>query len=276
VPVYFTIQPGGANVQGTGARLVYPNYTDETPGTRIEFWRYRPEAGWYVYGKGTVSPDGKQIVPDAGVVIREFNGAMVLAPGPEPPEGPSPGDDGAKAGEPVDLATGLFVFAKTDLALPDVLPLALTRTYRTRDTRSRAFGIGATHAYEMFVVGSRDPWTFIELILPDGGRIRYNRPAGTPAGCCSFDDPRGLRAYGHADAVLQVHDLLERQRLESHPARRDRLHLPGSIQCDDSAEVGRDPDPGSLWERDQPLPRRRHRESAVRPLAQRPLDQTHL
>src|SRR5688500_12363143 len=35
-PVYFTIQPGGAYVSGQGAYLVYPNLSDETPGTRMD------------------------------------------------------------------------------------------------------------------------------------------------------------------------------------------------------------------------------------------------
>lgn len=43
--------------------------------------------------------------------------------------------------------------AETDLALPDVVPIALTRTYRQADSRSRAFGIGASHPYDMFLGG---------------------------------------------------------------------------------------------------------------------------
>jgi hypothetical protein len=53
VPIYFTIQPGGATVQvrgygsgyANGARLIYPNYRQEPPGKRINFWHYDPEAG---------------------------------------------------------------------------------------------------------------------------------------------------------------------------------------------------------------------------------------
>src|SRR6185369_15738148 len=42
VPVYFTIQPGGAYLQGLnaqsskGARLIYPNFTNSAPGSRID------------------------------------------------------------------------------------------------------------------------------------------------------------------------------------------------------------------------------------------------
>jgi hypothetical protein len=68
-----------------------------------------------------------------------------------------------------------LVGEKTDLLLPDVLPIVLTRTYRLRDTVSRPFGLGATHPYEMFLVGDTYPYTYVDLILPDGSRVHYDR-----------------------------------------------------------------------------------------------------
>src|SRR6185369_2030549 len=59
VPVYFTIQPGGAYVRTSGvgpkgAWLVYPNYRHGTGGQRMQFFHYDPDIkGWYVYGMGT-------------------------------------------------------------------------------------------------------------------------------------------------------------------------------------------------------------------------------
>jgi hypothetical protein len=77
----------------------------------------------------------------------------------------------------VDLGTGLFVLTAADLQLPDVLPISLQRTYRQNDTVSRSFGIGATHPYDMFLVGAAFPsaYTYQELILPDGARVHYDR-----------------------------------------------------------------------------------------------------
>ena len=177
VPVFFTIQPGGAQVIPPRARLIYPNFTSSRPGTRIDFWNYDPtEKGWYIYGQGTVSPDAKQIIPDPGVVIYEFSGAMVSNPSNAPTDGPpggSPPKD--KDGEPVDLSTGLFVYQRNDLVLPDTIPISLTRTYRQSDTVSRPFGIGMTHPYEIFMIGDTRPYTYQELILPDGARIHYDR-----------------------------------------------------------------------------------------------------
>jgi RHS repeat-associated protein len=182
VPLYFTIQPGSGYVEvqnsaePDGAWLVYPNAKDALPGTPFDFWNYDPDQkGWYIYGEGKVQPDGERIVPNPGVVIYEFTGAMVALPSDAPPNGPAPGNPNTNDGDPVDLGTGLFVLNKTDLFLPDIIPIALTRTYRPGDARSRGFGIGSTHPYDIFLVGDSSPFTFADLILPNGGRIHYQR-----------------------------------------------------------------------------------------------------
>ncbi len=182
VPVYFTIQPGSGYVDvqnpagPQGAWLVYPNAKNARSGTRFDFWNYDPDQkGWYIYGKGTVQSNGKQVVPDPDVVIYEFTGAMVAPPGLAPNQGPAPGNADSNDGDPIDLGTGLFVLNKTDLFLPDVIPINLTRTYRPDDSVSRAFGIGMTHPYDIFLIGDTLPWTFTDLVLPDGGRIHYQR-----------------------------------------------------------------------------------------------------
>ena len=219
VPVFASIQPGGARVIPPRAKLIYPNYTASRPGTRIDFWTYDPEEkGWYVYGQGTVTPNGKQIVPDAGVVIYEFSGIMIGnestkvpdksgsgsrgggtcgmtglgcggggnngtpgtagKPGANTPKGGGGGSKPAapngKGGEPIDLSSGLFIASDTDIYLPDTLPISIIRTYRTLDTVSRAFGIGATMSYDMFLTSTNN-YQQADLILPDGGKIHYTR-----------------------------------------------------------------------------------------------------
>src|SRR5262249_51610046 len=62
VPVYFTIQPGGAYVESraetNGAWLVYPNYRQAAPGQLVQFFHYDPEEkDWFVYGIGAVTRD---------------------------------------------------------------------------------------------------------------------------------------------------------------------------------------------------------------------------
>jgi YD repeat-containing protein len=86
--------------------------------------------------------------------------------------------DGSGDGDPVDLGTGLFVLQKTDLFLPDTFPVALTRIYRNEDKISRSFGIGMSHPYALFPKWVRG-FEEADVILPDGGRIRYTRVSGT-------------------------------------------------------------------------------------------------
>jgi RHS repeat-associated protein len=171
-PMYFTVQPGGAYIEPYGARIIYPNVTDEPPGTRINFWNYDPEGqGWYIYGRGTVSQDRKQVVPDEGVVIYELMGASIGAFDPAPAEGDEDDD-----GDPVDLGTGLFVLKKTDLILPDVLPVTLARTHRRGGVLqgARPFGIGSNHPYELFLLPDTQDQE-VDLILPDGAKVHYTR-----------------------------------------------------------------------------------------------------
>ena len=184
VPIYFTIQPGGSWLQMTnpngpkGAQLIYPNTYHSPPGIVYDFWNYNPMGqGWYVYGLGKVSPDGLHIIPNPGVHIYGFTGAMV-GDANAPVNGPPACDGGAHGptppfcGDPIDLSTGHFVHRETDLVLPDVIPLTLTRTYRQNDPYSRAFGIGTTHTYDIFA-WTPGPDSDFYLILQDGSRIRF-------------------------------------------------------------------------------------------------------
>jgi RHS repeat-associated protein len=100
--------------------------------------------------------------------------------------GPNPGGEGVKScskgpecskGDPVNLATGIYAMTKTDLTIPDVLPINVTRTYRQNDPNSRAFGIGSDLPYNWFFY-STNMWFETDVVLPDGQRIRYNCIAG--------------------------------------------------------------------------------------------------
>lgn len=176
-PLYFTVQPGGSYIHGQGVRITYPNITWDAPGTRFDFWHYEPEdTGWYVYGMGSVTPDQKQVQPDPGVFIYEFTGSSMAQPPAPPVESPAPGGcsmgSDPEDGDPVDCSTGIFLDRNTDMVLPDVQSIALVRTYRTRDSTSRSFGIGASHSYDLRVWLQNDE---VFVILPDGAKIRYSR-----------------------------------------------------------------------------------------------------
>jgi RHS repeat-associated protein len=178
-PVYFTVQPGGSYVFPKGARIIYPNYTDLPARQRVEFWNYDPEErGWHIYGYGRVSSDRKQVIPDAGVMVYNFAGAMFNPANTPPADGPPPGAC-SQAGDPVDCSTGLFLNTQTDLRLADIIPLEFARTYRSNDAVSRAFGIGSSSSYDLYL-WSAEQYQKVDLVMPDGGRMHYKRvSAGT-------------------------------------------------------------------------------------------------
>jgi RHS repeat-associated protein len=189
VPVYFTVQPGRAYLS-KGARFVYPNWAGLAPGQRVDFWNYDPEdRGWYVYGRGTVTPDGEQVAPDPGVRVWEFSGAMATSGATPPPYGPNCHPDGASVwrdgdgsfcgpsasgGDPVDLYTGLFTYHKADLTLPDEIPISIERTYRPNDSNSYSYGVGTTSLYDLRLWPIEN-YKHAVLVLPDGGLVDYER-----------------------------------------------------------------------------------------------------
>jgi len=186
--VYFTLQPGGAYLDASSnkaIRVIYPNYLGLRAGTRANFWNYDPQMGWQVYGQGTVSADGKQVVPDADVGFRKIiSFGMGLSKTGNAPATAKPVGQNCGAADPVDCPTGLFIHTNTDLAINDTIPIAVTRTYRQNDTTSRAFGIGSNLSYSMFLdneTGSTFP-SQVNLILSDGGRVTYVLQSGTSLG----------------------------------------------------------------------------------------------
>ena len=179
VQAYFTAQPGGAYIRTAGngqpgAWLVYPNYQGAAPGQIAQFFHYDPDIkDWYVYGTGRIGPDGRQGIPDPSTRFYELTGAM-FSTGNSPPALAPPPANCKQKGDPVDISTGLLVDENTDLTLPDVLPLSLTRTYRTGDPVVRPFGLGFNHGYGIFL-WSAQQYQQVDMILPDGGRVHYVR-----------------------------------------------------------------------------------------------------
>jgi YD repeat-containing protein len=75
----------------------------------------------------------------------------------------------------VDLRYGLFLDRRTEFYAPGNIPLEFTRVLRTQDSRARAFGIGGTHNLNIFPVGDKWPFTWMDLITAEGGRVHYKR-----------------------------------------------------------------------------------------------------
>lgn len=78
-----------------------------------------------------------------------------------------------------DLRYGRFVLRETDLYLNDVFQVPLTRTYNSQDwihpNRVHAFGKNTNHPFDIAPVGSRNPYTFQDVVLEDGDFLYFNR-----------------------------------------------------------------------------------------------------
>jgi RHS repeat-associated protein len=184
---FFTPQAHGAEViqpdgrrSPKGVRMIMPNPAALAAGMRLDLWSYETtHHGWYVYGQGTVTRNERQIVPDPGVEFFVVRCALNMgAPSSVPSTNPVLA--GSRVGDPVDPATGLFVYEKTDLVLPDVIPIVITRKYRQLDTTFRPFGLGMSLDYQMFLAGDQAAFSYADLVLGDGSRVRFDRiSAGT-------------------------------------------------------------------------------------------------
>ena len=87
----------------------------------------------------------------------------------------------------VDLR-GNLITRTTDLLVPGETPLSVTRCYRAWDTHSRTFGQNTALSWDLFPVGSRQPYTFIDVVPCDGNSFRYVRIS---------------KGTGYADAVYE-------------------------------------------------------------------------
>ncbi|WP_080485695.1 MULTISPECIES: RHS repeat-associated core domain-containing protein [Burkholderia cepacia complex] len=187
-PMYFTIQPGDAVVQGLtpeaskGIRVVYPNYGHARPNAMANFWVYDLKQGWQMYGAGHVTADAQHLAPDPGV-------RLVWALGAGGSMGSANSNTSqlicnAQRVQPVDLQTGIFFHRWNDMAINDVMPLALERGYSSADPNSHVFGIGMNanfgmHLYTKNATNFGSPATSPPvLVLPCGEGITFNLVSG--------------------------------------------------------------------------------------------------
>jgi len=173
-PFLFTIQPGGA-VPSQPLPITFPNPRHAPPGSQADLYFFDLAAGaWAVWGRGTVSDDGTQIVSDPGYGLPRFAWHTVcedpggLCEGPPGQNPPGDNQPGPSAGEPVDLFTGRFVVDKTDLVLPGRIPIRIERRYWSGLTNAGLFGLGwnlAPYDSHLVALGST-------LILEQADRSR--------------------------------------------------------------------------------------------------------
>jgi len=144
-----------------------PNDLGLLPGEKAVLWYYdeSPNEGeapndWAIAGTGTVTADGKYIVSDSGVGIPKYC-CGATAWGGTSASLPTTGKEACGlVCDPVDIATGYFVHEKTDLVIPGIIPVRISRHYRSRDGGSAvqnstnglgAFGKGMYFEYDWWV-----------------------------------------------------------------------------------------------------------------------------
>ena len=203
-PMYFTIQPGDAVVQGLtpeaakGIRVVYPNYGHAKPNTSADFWSYNTTQGWQMYGSGHISQDAKHLAPDPGVTL-----TMALGAGASlttAAQSTAQKVNNCKVGQPIDLQTGILFHEWNDLAINDVLPLTLTRGYTSADNASHMFGVGGNSNLGIHLAGTTTngglTFSSIQLVLPCGEGITFNL---TTASSVTWPFPAGT-VWEHTDS----------------------------------------------------------------------------
>jgi RHS repeat-associated protein len=186
-PMYFTIQPGDAVVQGLtpeaakGIRVVYPNYGHAKPSASGDFWAYDVKQGWQMYGAGHVTSDTRHLAPDPGVALTLALGAGASINTAAAATAQLPNN--CTTGQPIDLQTGIMFHEWSDLAIRDVLPLTLLRTYTSGSTASQMFGTGGNSNLGMHLAGTttNNGYTFntVQLVLPCGQGINFNLVSGS-------------------------------------------------------------------------------------------------
>ncbi len=197
----------GTTAQGAYDAVAWFKITDQAPnygippgwvGTSSTMGYCHPQAGgsaWWVYlywppggtslilsgGTSCQSPFPVPISSRLAIhYVGQPNGPE--QPASQPAEGPScsviPSSAAPSVLDPICPRTGIYYRTDVDIELPDVMPLTVSRTYRTSDTASRAFGIGTSHPYEQSLLRD-DLCTAARIYLQDGSFMSFTRVSGT-------------------------------------------------------------------------------------------------
>jgi RHS repeat-associated protein len=195
-----SLQPSDA-VLSQPTPVTYPNlYKNALPGDQLPLYRADHETGAYVpYGTGTVSADGKLIVPNTDPAtgkpygLPAFSWHFAAPPKknqgsggpPKSPQGP-PGSCGA--GNMVDLASGTEKYISTEIGvLGGRTPFSVTRVYRSEDTRQGPFGIGSAHSFELIIQEQSSHLS--QLVQPNNYRTPFSLVNGQTSQFVNTDDP---------------------------------------------------------------------------------------
>jgi YD repeat-containing protein len=92
-----------------------------------------------------------------------------------------------------------LIHIKTDLYVPDVMPLAFTRCTVPLDDWSTRNRVYVPHVYDLFMYGTRMPYTYVNWDLPDRQEIHFNRVSpGTSYQDAIFESTSGDPTFSRA------------------------------------------------------------------------------
>ena len=209
----YTSQPGGA-LTDKPIPVTYPNLLGKTPGTVVELYAFNHDTvQWYIYGYGTVSPDGKVITPNIDPNTNQPYGLRDFSW-----HGPNAGQDGNPGGgggdgcpsnvseNPVDASTGIKLESMTDISFGGSRgKINLTRYYSS-DNAGQAvvgrFSRGWKDNYEISLNGN---WSV-------GGAGRVVRPNEQVGRLFSYKrtDPNGTLIFSSSATITQLSDVIRK------------------------------------------------------------------
>lgn len=199
---YFGKPGGGLPTQPIPVKM--PNTLQANPGDRIKLWYYdespTPDANsnqWKSFGMGTVSDDGRNIIPDPGVGIPKFCCGASFPDTPADSPQPSP-DDGAChiGGKSIDPYNGMFVHTDNDIGYPSPSKLNLKRLYNSGNTTPGSFGLGTRTDYNYYLQGSGSALTYI---TPAGGRYIFSKNLDGSYTNTQYPFLKNVKAYLNGD-----------------------------------------------------------------------------
>jgi RHS repeat-associated protein len=196
--------------------VTFPNTIGASPGQQLELWYYNEALDgtapnqWELFGLGTVSNDGKLIVSNPGVGMPRFCCGAGFPRRPPPPPN-TPPDEGApdpcpdprcgrkRAGDPVELSSGIFLHEATDLTLLGRIPIVLTRIYRTNDPTLGPFGIGTSTGYDAYL--RQKTTDMVIVFLPGNYKSRWARQPDGSFGVRDKESFRSARLTRNPDST---------------------------------------------------------------------------
>ncbi|MBX3237287.1 MAG: hypothetical protein KF814_14160 [Nitrospiraceae bacterium] len=200
----FSFDNPGGGTPSKPVPVIYPNDLGAPPGTRLDLWYYdktdKPASHshqWKKYGEGTVSPDGKTIIPDPGVGQPKFCVSYATWK-----------DFIYKllgflfAGDPVDPSSGVLNIEKTDIGLPGVLPIAIMRSYRTEAQGVGSFGMGGEFNYNLYISGIGT--AALSLLMPNGNRYTFSQEVDGYFRNQNYPFLKGARAQVFPDSHVEI------------------------------------------------------------------------